>query len=69
MGGANESYGRGNNNYKNDYGRKKSYDDDEDDPDAGHTINGKPVTPEEYRKWKDTEGEYDDMDRERYRRR
>jgi len=46
-----------------------SYDDDEDDPDAGHTVNGKPLTPEEYRKWKEEEGEYDDMDRERYPKR
>jgi len=44
-------------------------DDDEDDPDAGHTVNGKLLTPEEYRKWKEEEGEYDDMDRERYPRR
>ena len=39
-------------------------DDDEDDPDAGHTVNGKPLSPEEYRKWKEEEGEYDDMDKE-----
>ena len=42
--------------------------DDEDDPDAGHTVNGVLLTPDEYRKWKEEEGEYDDMDRERYPR-
>jgi len=45
------------------------YDDEDDDPDAGHTVNGVLLTPEEYRKWKEEEGEYDDMDRERYPRR
>ena len=55
---------------EDNYGRRKySYDDDEDDPDAGHTVNGELLTPEEYRKWKEEEGEYDDTDRDRYRRR
>jgi len=38
--------------------------DDEDDPDAGHTVNGKLLSPDEFRKWKEEEGEYDDMDKQ-----
>lgn len=41
------------------------YDDDDDDQDSGHTVNGKLLSPAEYRKWKEEEGEYDDMDRKR----
>jgi hypothetical protein len=56
---------------EDNYGRRRNpYDDnDEDDPDAGHTVNGKLLSPEEYRRWKEEEGEYDDTDRNRYRRR
>jgi len=39
------------------------YDDEDDDSDAGHTVNGKLLSPDEYRKWKEEEGEYDDMDK------
>jgi len=47
---------------------KYDYNDD-DDPDAGHTVNGKLLSPEEYRKWKEEEGEYEpDVDRWRKRR-
>ena len=48
---------------------KYDYNDDDDDPDAGHTVNGKLLSPEEYRKWKEEEGEYEpDVDRWRKRR-
>jgi hypothetical protein len=44
------------------------FDDEEDDPDAGHTVNGKELSPEEYRQWKEEEGEYEpDVDRWRKR--
>lgn len=58
-----------NNQNNNNFSNRRRNDDDEDDQDAGHTVNGKLLTPDEYRKWKDEEGEFDDMDRERYPRR
>lgn len=44
------------------------YEDEEDDPDVGHTVNGKLLSPEEFRKWKREEGEWGD-DPEDHRRR
>lgn len=44
-------------------------DNDEGDPDAGHTVNGVELSPEEYRKWYEEEGEYDDTEGREYKRR
>jgi len=38
------------------------FDDEEDDPDAGQYVNGELLSPEEFRKWKEEEGEPDDRD-------